>query len=117
MVDDTIVVELIKRVEELERKLSSPKFSEPTNNCALMMTTLGLGVKETMEATDLLIDRWFWAITNSIAADEIIRNEVIECRKKLGLKIPTHEDYQKEMKKALKHAKKLIAEGLKEGSI
>lgn len=117
MVDDSVVVELIKRVEELEKKLSNPKFSEPTNNCALMMTTLGLGVKETMESTELLIDRWFWAVTNSIAADEIIRNEVIECRKKLGLKIPSYEDYQKEMKKALKDAEILIAKGLKEGSI
>lgn len=107
---EEILIELIKRIEAIEQKLADPKFNEPTNNCYEIMRKLH-------EDSNLIIDRWFWAVTNSVAADEILRNEIIECKKKLGLKVMSTDEYQKRMKLAIKNAKKLIIKALKEGVI
>jgi len=117
MVDDAILLDIIKRIEEMEKKLADPKLNEPTGNCFDMMTRLAMGMKQLTEDDALIIERWFWAVTNSIASDELLRRQVNNINKKLKLYVMTPEEWHREMEKQVKAAKKTIDLSLKEGLI
>ena len=113
MVDDDTLLELIRRIESMEMKLSAPEFNKPHGTCMETITILSLNTQKTNLMLDELIDKWIWLAINTIATSSIFVDEINGLRKKLGLGEMTKEELSKKMEKIAPHAEKQLSELMK----